>query len=66
MIKAPDFQSRQTVHSLCPQYSIGGRQLRSLHRALQDSDLVAQGKNLQLESRTAPKRTGKCGDERGE
>jgi hypothetical protein len=37
-----------------------------LYGALQDSDLVAPDKNLQLKSRTAPKRGGKCGDERGE
>src|SRR5262245_54494452 len=45
----------------CPQKSICGRQLGPLHRALQDSDLVAQRKNLELERRTAPKRGGKCG-----
>jgi hypothetical protein len=33
---------------------------------LKDCDLVAQRENLQLERSTAPKRGGKCGDERRE
>jgi hypothetical protein len=49
-----------------PQQSIRSLQLRPFDRALKDPDLVAQRKNLELERRTAPKRGGKRGDERGE
>jgi hypothetical protein len=63
MIKTPIPPDRTQP---CPQESICRRQLRPLHRALQDSDLVAQGENLQLESRTASKRASKCGDESSE
>jgi hypothetical protein len=59
MIKTPDFRSRQTVHSHAHKSPICRRQLRPLHRALQDSDLVPQGENLQLERSTASKRAGK-------
>ena len=55
-MKTPDFQSCQTRTQPCPQEPIRRRQLRPLHGALQDADLVAQRKNLQLKSRTAPKR----------
>jgi hypothetical protein len=42
-----------------PQQSIRWRQFRTLHGALKDADLVAQGKNLQLKRRTATKGGGK-------
>ena len=44
-----------------PQESIDRRQLWAFHRALKDTDLVAQRQNLQLERGAAPERGRKGG-----
>jgi hypothetical protein len=38
-----------------PQKAVTGGQLWTFDRTLEDADLMAQGQNLQLKGRTAPK-----------
>ena len=56
MMKTPDLPILPDGTEPGPQESIRGRQLRALHGALKNADLMAQRENLQLKRRTAPKR----------
>lgn len=47
-----------------PQKSIGPDEFRPLDRALQNTELMAECEDLQLQRRAAPERSGKRGKER--
>jgi hypothetical protein len=49
-----------------PQESIRRGELGPLDRALQNTELMAQRQDFQLQCRTAPERSGKKGEERRE
>ena len=61
-----DRQSRPETTEPCPEEPIGGGQLRSLHRALQDTQLVTERQDLKLQGRAATERQQQGREEGGE